>query len=199
MKTAIRRWERGFRAAATKDRYAILRDHLRRLELPDSPDLLLDGTILVVQASLAYKAVDQQKPQQWGPFLEMQQYNPEDATEARYTVTFDLHEKAFARMLVEASFKSIDLADLFGNPWWNYEVAGYHRFWISHADWSALTRKELKKLENEVVDDLYFDYRKDELNIRFRASKNKSYLLVHLQELVEMGEEGNGKAGGTCP
>ena len=43
-------WEQSFRAAAKKDSLCILRAHLKRLELPDKPVMLLEGTILLVQA-----------------------------------------------------------------------------------------------------------------------------------------------------
>src|SRR3954464_3426912 len=87
---AIERWERDFRAAAKADKYAVLRDHLQRLELPDSPELLLEGTIRAVRACSHYSALDHQDDEQFDQFLEMQRYNPADATDARYAFTFDL-------------------------------------------------------------------------------------------------------------
>ena len=52
-------WERRFRAEAKIDDYAFFRDHLRRLDLPDKPELVIDGTILVMRDCEAYWKLDQ--------------------------------------------------------------------------------------------------------------------------------------------
>ncbi len=185
---AIDRWEREFRAAAKADKHAILRDNLRRLELPDSPELLLEGTIHVVRACSHYYALDHGDDEQFDRFLDKQPYNPGDSTYARYAFTFDLW-KAFGRVLVEAKVQTLDLADLYGNPWLDYEVVGYHRFWISRTNWCELTTEELRQLENEVTSDLRFDYSEDELDFWFDDSLDKTYLLVAVQDAHESQEE----------
>jgi hypothetical protein len=38
-------WEKDFRTSAFADGISIFRDHLRRLDLPDSPQLMFEGTI----------------------------------------------------------------------------------------------------------------------------------------------------------
>ena len=88
------RWEQGLRKAAKADKYAILRDHLHKLDLPDNPELLLEGTIHLVRACLAYASIDGQSP---GGFLEMQKYDPGEAVDAKYAITFDLCGKAFGQ------------------------------------------------------------------------------------------------------
>lgn len=186
---AIHGWERSFRTAARADKYAILRDHLRRLDLPDSPELLLEGTIRAVRALSHYSALDHQDDKQFNRFLEMQQYNPAYATDARFAFTFDLYGKAFARMLVEAKLQTLDLADLYGNPWSEYEIVGYERLWISHADWSELTSEELRQLEDEVTGDLRFDYPEDELAFWFHNSSDKTHLLVVFEDVHDSEEE----------
>jgi hypothetical protein len=180
---AIDRWERSFRVAARADKYAILRDHLRRLDLPDLPESLLEGTVCVVRACSRYSALDQQPDEQFERFLEMQRYDPSDATAARYAFTFDLHGKAFARVLAESKMQALDLADLYGNPWSDYKVVGYHRLWISRTDWSDLTRKELRQLAKEVTGDLRFDYSEDELAFWFDDCLDNTYLLVAVQDV----------------
>ena len=173
---AFHRWERSFRAAARSDNYSLFRDHMKRLGLPDEPKLIVEGTIAVVQAILAYATCLDGQP--FEPFLEMQKYNPSQATDARYTLTFDLCGKSYARILVNSKLETIDLADLLNHPWDDYEVAGYGRIWISHPDWTRLTSEELKQLEDDVTSDLLFDYGVDELNFWFDASPDNSFLLV---------------------
>jgi len=46
----LHQWEQKLRAVARSDNYALFRDHMRRLGLPDKPKLMLEGTIRVVQA-----------------------------------------------------------------------------------------------------------------------------------------------------
>ena len=136
---------------------------------------MVEGTIRVVEAILAYASVDGQPCE---PFLEKQKYNPSQATDASYALTFDLCGRAYARVLVDRELKSVDLADLLGHPWEDYEVAGFTRIWISNPDWSGLTSEELKQLEDDVTSDLLFDYGVDELNFWFDASPDNSFLLV---------------------
>ena len=156
---------------------------MRRLSLPEKPELMLEGTIRVIQAILAFASLDGRP---LGRFLDMQQYNSSEAPDARYAFTFDLCGKAFARVLVNSLQETLlDLADLYGYPWDDYKVAGYQSIWISHPNWSRLTGRELKQLESEVTDDLRFDYSEDELNFWFEGSPDASYLFVSLQDIDE--------------
>lgn len=184
-------WERTFRAAAEADDCAIFRDHLRRLELPDEPLLLLEGTIHFVVMWSAYFSLDHRES--FAPQLQMQTYDPAQATEVRYAFTFDLQGKAYARVLVDAKFRHLDLADMLGVPWREYGVAGYSDFWISHLDWSPLTFEERCELEEEVNDDLLFDYSENELDISFEDSDYESfdetYLCVHVRERYDTEDD----------
>jgi hypothetical protein len=179
---SFQRWQREFRKAAKADQYAVLRDHLGRLDLPDKPESLLEGTIHVVLACLAYAGLDGQPS---GGFLGMQKYDPGEAADARYAVTFDLHGKAFARVLTPSSLAVLDFADLYGHPWQRYKRCGYGRFWISRTDGRNLTRKELVRLEREVTDDLRFDYSEDEVDIGFDDASTKGSLWVTVQDCPE--------------
>ncbi len=91
-------WERKFRAAAKADGYAIFRDHLRRLELPDSPEFLLEGTILTVRACCGYRLLDSSDGKYVDQLLEMQHYDPANSTNARYAFTFDISGRSCARV-----------------------------------------------------------------------------------------------------
>lgn len=179
-------WEKSFRAAANTDNYALFKTHLHRLALPEKPKLMLEGTILAIQATMAYTIMDGRViPLE--QFLNMQQYNPDDAPDARYVFTFDLHGKASARVLADEKLILPDLADLYGYPWYPWKIVGYCCFWISHPDWSPLTSVEIEMLEKQVTDDLRFDYPKEDVRINF-LEPDDSHLGVLVQD-VEEGEE----------
>jgi len=180
---SFQQWRREFRKSARDDRYAVLRDHLHRLCLPDRPERLLEGTILVVQACLAYAGLDGQPA---GSLLGMQVYDPGDAADAKYAITFDLHGKAFARLLAAPGLTTLDLADLYGHPWDRYGCCGYGRFWISRTDGSRLTRTQRLRLEQVVTGDLRFDYCDDEIDIWFDDRSAKGSLLVTVQDRFEV-------------
>ena len=190
------RWEYDFRAAARADGCAMFRKHLRHLRLSElhnrhvrrnEPRLMLEATVSLVRMICAYATIDNHA-KKLGRFLNMQKYNPSDATDARYVFTFDLY-KAFARVLVKTKDRTIDLADLYGCAWSDYKVVGFHHLWISHPDWSNLTNGELLKLENEVEYDLRCDYAEDELDLSFDDSLDEIYLFVTAQDVYESEDE----------
>lgn len=183
---AFHNWERSFRAAARSDNYALLLDHMGKLGFLPEPELMLEGTISVIAAILAYASMDGRP---FNEFLKLQNYDPSQATDARYAFTFGLCGKSYARVLVNGKSETIDLADLFNHPWDDYKVAGYDRIWISHPDWSHLTNKELRQLEDHVTNDLLFDYEEDELNFWFEASPDKSFLMVNVQDAITPEED----------
>lgn len=175
-------WEKNLRTQARLDNYSLFRNHLRRLDLPEKPKLMLEGTIYVIQALIAYATMDGRTSEQ---FLKMQQYNPLVAPDACYVFTFDLCGKAFARVLVDNTLVIPDLADLYEYPWNKYKMVGYNSVCISHPDWSPLTKKELEELEREVTDDLRFDYTEDELDFWFDSRADDSYLFVSVYDVAD--------------
>ena len=138
-------WARDFRKAAKADRYDIFHDHLRFLELPGKAISMMRATILMVRASVAYYEIDGRS---YDGFLVMQEYNPTKSPDARYVFTFDLHGHAYARLLADPEKHTIDLADLYGHPWEPYGTAGYSQIWISHTDWTDLSKEEMEVLTN---------------------------------------------------
>ena len=179
-----RSWEKRFRAAASADNYALFRDHMYRLALPEKPKFMLEGTILAIQATVAYTIMDG-RDIPLDRFLRMQQYNPADTPDARYVFTFNLHGKAYSRVLADEKLILPDLADLYGHPWQAYKRVGYCCFWISHPDWSPLASVEIERLEKEVTDDLRFDYSEEEIDFWFAESPDASYLNVVVQDVEE--------------
>jgi len=182
---SLKMWEAEFRSAAAKDKLALLRDHLQNLELADEPESLLEGTILLVQACRGYASIDGQL---YDGFLRMQKYRPTTITDAKYTFTFDLCGKAYARVLVPADLRTIDLADLYGHPWADLGVAGYRCFWVSRTDGTPLSDEESEQIENAVTDDLRFDYSEDELSFWFDTSPVEGVLLVTVQEIYSQDQ-----------
>jgi hypothetical protein len=176
----LRRWEKRFRADARADNYELFRNHLRRLGLPEKPELLLEGTINVIQAIWVFANRDRQPI---ASFLANQQYDQLKAPDPHYIFTFDLCGKAYARVIVNSVKKyPLDLADLFGYPWYDYKVAGFESIWISHPDWSSLTSAEVDQLEIDVIDDLLFDYSDDEIFYGFDDTLDPSYLFVCVED-----------------
>ena len=88
-------------------------------------------------------------------------------------------------MLTSPSVAVLDFADLYGHPWESYERCGYDRFWISRTDGSDLTPEELVRLEQEVTDDLRFDYSEEELELSFDDLPTERALLVTVQDTFQ--------------
>lgn len=182
-KNPLNEWERKFRSAAKADNLALFRDHLRNLNLPDKPELLLEGTILVVQACCIYLDMDGRL---YSEFLGLQKYNPADIRSAKYAFTFEISDKAFARVLIKRKHGSgLDLADLYEHPWNKYKVAGYKRICISRADGKDLTEKQKAQLEEDVTYDLRYEYDEDELDFWFDDSTIEGVLWVELNDVFE--------------
>jgi hypothetical protein len=178
----LQRWEREFRKAAEADEYTLLRDHLCRLELPEDPALLLEGTIQLVIACEAYASIDGQS---FAAFLKMQSYDPSDAVDAKYAFTFDLCGKAFGCVLFSKKMGVLDLADLYNHPWQDYKVCGYHSIFISRIDGRKLGSRELARLERAVTYDLRYDYSEAEVDFWFDDATIEGILLITVQDHEE--------------
>lgn len=182
----LKEWEREFRSTAKADDLVLFRDHLKKLGLPDKPKYLLEGTILAVRACCAYASIDGRA---YDDFLAMQRYNPASHGQTKYFLTFKLCQKAFARILTpEKIHHCLDLADLYGHPWHKYKVCGYHELWVTRTDGKALTAREKGRLDEEVTNDLRYDYSEDELSLWFDDSTIEGGLRVCV---YDVGEEEN--------
>ncbi len=184
---ALTEWEGRFRTEAQADDFQLLSRHLRSLELSDEPALLLEGTILLVQMSAAYLAMD---GQQVANFLAQQKYDATQVPGSPYQVTFDIHGRAYARVNLPASLRPIDLADLYETPWSAYERVGYSDFWISRVDGIALSSQEVANFEKTVEGDLRFDYGEDEVTFWFDPDRIGGVLNVVVQDVYESEGEG---------
>ncbi len=176
----LKQWERAYRKAAKADRSALFRQHLSMLELPDQPELLLEGTLNVVRACVAYSSLDNQS---YEDFLAMQTYDPADSSQGVYSYTFNLCENAFARVMVREKVQSgLDLADILNHPWDDYRVCGYRCFWVSRIDGRKLSLREIARITKDVTNDLRFDYSEEELSIDFDDQSLAGVLRVDVQE-----------------
>jgi hypothetical protein len=172
----LRRWEKSFRADAYADNYELFRNHLKRLQLGEKPKLMLEGTIRVMQAIWIYNTIDQLPLTQ---FIDMQQYDPSKAPNASYVFTFNLNGTVYARILVDSTLVIPDLADLYDHLFYDYKTVGYGSVSMSLPDWSPLTNKEFEDLENEVTDDLRYDYpEENDLHFFFDKGPDNTYLIL---------------------
>ena len=173
------KWEESFRADARLDRSRALKDHMRRLGLPGDPQLLIDGTVDFVRASVAYLRLDNQGIKN---FLARQTYEVSRDPHAFYVLTFDVIGRAYGRLVVSSSFEFVDLADLFNHPWYRLNLAGYSMFWVSRIDGQGLSNDDRKQIKHNVECDLRFDYLEDELTILYEDDATSGALCVALQE-----------------
>lgn len=177
---ALNRWEKSFRQDALADNHHVLQTQLRSLDLTVDTSLLLEGSIVFVQSCVAYMVLDEQ---QVTDFLALQQYHPTRVADAPYRLTFDLHQKAYACVNLPASLSPVDLADLYGTPWSDYQVVGYCDFWIARADGAALSSEEISGFEKVVDDDLRFGCAEDELSFWFDPDTHEGILKVTVQDV----------------
>jgi hypothetical protein len=112
----LERWKIDFRKAAEADHCARLRKHLRKLDLPDSAELLLEGTIQSVDAAAVFSTFNRKSIT---AFIDMQSYDGKDSDDAMYALTFDFRGEAFGRVLIPDNIAVLDLAELYDYPWKN--------------------------------------------------------------------------------
>jgi hypothetical protein len=183
--TELASWVASFRSAAQADVNAVLTEHLRKFDLQVEPDLLLEGTIDFVVATVALAAMDGRSIE---GFLDSQRYHPNTGGAATYSVTFDLFGRGVARVMSDPRLVALDLADLYAMPWDRYRVVGYNRFWVSRVDHFDLSPAELDRLEEDVAADLRFDYGEDELDFWFDRDTYRGAMLVFVQDHVDLDE-----------
>ncbi len=182
---SLDKWELSFRAAAKLDRNRVLRAHLRRLGLPAKPERLLEGTIHVVRACVAYLGLDNRSALE---FLTRQQYDPKDVAESQYLAIFNIFGRAYARITLITPFDDLDLADLYGTPWEQYERVGYNTLYLSRKDAQDLSAEEIASIDDAVTADLRFDYGEDDVIFDFDPDTLEGVLIVSIQDVITDGE-----------
>ncbi len=81
------------------------------------------------------------------------------------------------------------IADLYGHPWDDYKVCGFHELRVTRTDRVALRKRESARLEHQVSEDLRFDYSEEELEVSFDGSYTAGALYVFVQDRPEEDEE----------
>jgi len=174
------KWAKRFRCDAVMDGAALLRDHLRRLELPDEPVKLLEGTILLVSAAAAYS---ENEGGDLKEFLAQQAYRPALDPDTYYSFTFNLRDHTYGRIITPLDKKTLDLADLWGHPWKQFKMCGYNEIRISRLDNAPLSVLECDRLEKTITDDIFFDYTDDDVMIAFDRQAVQGILVAYLLDM----------------
>ena len=189
-KDLLKEWLIQFRSDAESDALKLLDDHIDRLSevanvVPGVPKRLMDGTVNVVVACCAYWGLDSDDCDRTKRFLESQKYSLWERKGNGYVFTFDLHSMAYGSIRIEDALMLggyMDLADLYGHPWWEYERIGYDNLYVTRSDWGEFSAPELELIESQIIEDIRYDYSEDELNMWTELSDESNCFIVHLQD-----------------
>jgi hypothetical protein len=188
MKDNAIQWAQNFRRDAMEDGMAFFRDHLHGLNMPDEPERLLNGTIMVVNACCAYLSIDGRPLMD---FLAMQTYRPMDDSDAEYSFTFNLFGNAYARILTPIDCKCLDLANLFNHPWHEFSMCGFSDFLVTRIDGNPLSEDEIEKIEKVITDDFRFDYTEEEVDFWTDPDSIEGALYVYVYDVDRDDIEGD--------
>jgi hypothetical protein len=171
-------WQREFVTAAKADQYCELLRPAKDLRFACSPKDTLTATVLAVDAVISYMRID---GIDWRPFLEQQQYHPQEGI--HYVILLKLKERIFARILTGRSLEFVDLVDLFHFPWDEYEVAGFETLYITKLNGRGIGKSEWKRLQGQIESDIYCDYEEEEISVVFRPSTQRDTAELELFEI----------------
>lgn len=195
LKDQLMKWETRFRSDAESDGFASLERFIGQLTdnelvVPGMAEELVEGTVHVVRASCAYFEMDGQV-ERAGRLLKSQTYPESTPSGTGYNLTFDIHSRALARLVVPEGpiLADLDLADLYAFPWDEYERVGFSRLYITRMDWAELTSLELQDLEAEVEEDIRYDYSEEELDLWFEPALEGIRLDVSLQDRYDEDDD----------
>lgn len=90
-----------------KDNMELLRNHLQQVDLPDEPEKFFDGTIMFMSGCCANLKIDAHLIDD---FLSMHAYRPKLDSDSHYSLTFNLHDRTFGRIISPLDVKCLDLA-----------------------------------------------------------------------------------------
>jgi hypothetical protein len=156
---SFQKWKKEFVSAAKADGCNEFRRHLEHLGMGDQPETMLQGTLLLMPAVMAYRHLDGQSNEE---LLCKQKYWLEGEGLPRYCLTFSFGPMV-GRILTDERFAQIDFADLFGHPWYDIRRVGFNSVWISRLDGKSIDDSEFNAIESHVLGDLYFDYDESEV------------------------------------
>ncbi len=156
---SFRKWKKEFVSAAKADGCNEFRRHLEHLGMGDQPETMLQGTLMLMPAVMAYRHFDGQSNEE---LLCKQKYWLEGEGLPRYCLTFSFGPMV-GRILTDERFAQIDFADLFGHLWYDFRGVGFDSVWISRLDGKSIDDSEFNAIESHVLGDLYFDYDESEV------------------------------------
>ena len=178
-KDLFQQWAQRFCLDVAEDKMALFRVHLKKHDLPDEPEKLLKGTIMVMKACCAYLKIDGLSLKD---FLTLQTYHPINNESAKYSLTFNLFDEAYARILTSKDFTGIDLADLHDHPWDEFEKCGFKELIISRTDGNALSKEEIGNIDKLIEDDLRYDFTEEEVGFGIDEYTVEGSLIVDVYD-----------------
>ncbi len=132
-------------------------------------------TIVLVNACCAYLSMEGQS---LNDFLALQTYYPVNNESAIYTLTFNLFDKAYARILTSRDFMGIDIADLHDHPWHEFERCGFAEFNVSRIDGNAFPNDEIDHIDKLIEEDLRYDFTEEEVRFYIDPDRIEGALIV---------------------
>ena len=159
-------WARGYRADAAADDY-----HLARASWENGGSVSVEGesvpiqkrfaqafvqdTLAMAALALTYSGMDGRA----GPdFLPLQTYDPARSA-GRYVLVFELGQYRRTRLIVN-ELRQLDFGDL-------YTALAFLHLGIHRVDGAAFTPEEHSGLRQALLDDVHFDFPRDELRLDF--------------------------------
>lgn len=179
---AFPKWYREFSAAAAADNYAELMRPIEHLELKCSPKDVMDSTVSLVNAVVAFCKLDGRDCE---AFLNQQHYRVDSGGENEYCLIFDLSSptrKYFGRILTDIAFTSIDLEDLFDFPWPMPQTVGFTEVYITRLDGRRIGKREIRRLYKLVAADMYYGHSEEELSVDVLLSDFEDTVVIYAGE-----------------
>jgi len=176
----ISQWQREFVAEARADNYAEIRRHIEYLDLDCTPETFVEGTVMLLSAVILYNQVDNVK---FKSFIRHQRYRLCGEDLPFYCLTFNFSSGHYGRVLANTKISDVDFADLFNHPWDKYKTAGFCSVWISRLDGKPISDKEYETLCHIVMDDMYFDYSEEDVDVFINETELADTVIVEAYDI----------------
>lgn len=176
----VSQWLRAFATDALADDCAEIKRHIEYLKLDCAPEEFVYGTTLLLLAVTSYRKIDGRES---ASLWRQQHYRLGGEGLPFYCLTFELGVGHFGRILTNNKLSEVDFADLFDNPWDEYEQGGFNRVWISRLDGKPIGDKECKALYKLVTDDMYFDHPEEEVVVNVDKTELADTVIVTAFEI----------------